>query len=171
MRKGMLAAGGTVAACALFAGIAMATPAQAATTTHCAWTTKMFNLPGKPDMKIELDICIHREPESGGWYTYDVFLNEAKWDALPIFPGKRFNHFTVYLRGEHGATRHSNGQPYYLNFNESASGSRDYYYTDGGVQFLSTIGTGWTADGYVSYDVANDGKPAATWQLNGTASV
>ena len=172
MYKFMLAASGTMAALALLAGITAATPAQAATAaTHCHWSTKEFNLPEKPDMTVQLDICIHREPKSGAYYEYDVYLSEAKWDALPFFGGKRFNHFTVNLRGERGSTRESNGYPYDLNFNESASGSRGYYYTEGGVQLLSTAATGWTADGYVSYDIASDGKGSALWQLHGTESV
>ena len=166
----MLAAAGTSAALALLAGITAATPAQAATaSTHCAWTTKKFDLPGlQPNIKVEVDICIHREPKAGSYYTYDVYLNEVKWSAFPGFSHKRFNFFDVNLRGEHGTWHEAT--TYYPNLNGPASGEQTYYDGDGS-QFVSSAATGWTADGYVAYDIANDGRGSAHWQLHGTASV
>lgn len=97
------------ASVALGGTIAMAGTAQAATTTHCKTSSKNIVLPGKPDVKVRLNICVKYQGSSGGYRHYKAWLNKASWDGTSFFTGgKRFNGFSVLMYAQSGAITRKN---------------------------------------------------------------
>jgi hypothetical protein len=137
-------------------------PASAATA--CYPNTKTIALPGKPDVKVTVDTCVQSD---GDYYRPYV---KIRWDGTSGFiGGTRFNSFAVSYRLERydsTKTVFSCDKTSAINGHESGStacyGYRWHHSTDSG---------GWTADGKVLYDVANDGNSTYTWQLHGSPAI
>jgi hypothetical protein len=176
------AAACTIAAAVTLGGtLALAAPAQAAGTTQCKTSSKSFPLPGKPDVRVNLNICIQYTGSSGGYRYYKAWLNKASWDGTSWYTGgKRFNHFSVLMYAQSGSTTVKNcsygiceQRDVSSAINNSERGSQTY--SSGasgyGIAYVKTKKRYWTADATAYYDIADDGKPTASWGLGGTASV
>ncbi|MGW0778312.1 hypothetical protein ACWGI0_28165 [Streptomyces sp. NPDC054802] len=158
-----------------------AAPAHAATAKQCSTTSKSFNLPGKPDVRVSATLCIQRTGVFGGYRYYKAWLSKVTWNGTSSFiGGTRFNHIDVLVRAEHGRTRISNCaygicERNYLTsmINDREKGSKTY--SSGasgyGIAFVKTRATNWTADATASFDIANDGIPTRKWELRGTRTV
>lgn len=173
-------AASALGASVVLGGVAVASPAQAATTTRCHTSTKSFNLPSKPDVTVSLNICA-RSWTQGGFHHYRAWLNKASWNgSLWFIGGTRFHAFNVNMRLEHGTKRipscNSSGVCT-LNsltsvINDNESGSRSYSSTGhGSVGRNSKSATSWVADATVDFDIAGDGTGWRSWDLHGTAAV
>lgn len=179
------AAAATMATGLLAAGaITMAGPAQAAGTataassTHCKTTTKTFDLPGKPDVKVSANICIKYTGSSGGYRHYKAWLHKVSWKGTQWFiGGNRFDDFSVFMRAEHGSKRvttcgflcqvHNVASK----INNKESGSATFPSTGDEVVHVQTKAKRWTADAGVSVNTDGDGKGPRNWNLAGTAAV
>jgi hypothetical protein len=175
LRKTIAAAAATSAL--LGTAVIVSTPAQAAAIQHCSTSSKTFALPGKPDVKVSVQLCVKRTyVESNGYRHYRAWANKVTWDGTSWFVGgKRFNDFSILPRLEHGKTRIQDcdyGICGHLQMagqiNQSEHGT---YYPKVTVVDVKTKAKSWTADGFVDYDISDDGKPTKTWQLSGTSSV
>ncbi|GGY07613.1 hypothetical protein [Streptomyces minutiscleroticus] len=179
MRVSRSIAASALAAAVAAGGLAVATPAQAATTS-CKTSSKSFNLPGKPDVKVSLKICIRYTGTSGGYRHYTAWLSKASWDGTSFYTGGyRFNDFYIKMRAEHGSTVRTNctygtcevrslrseldTEKGSKTFSSGASGYSNVY--------VSTKTKKWTADATVTYDIADDGKGNKTWGLAGTKAI
>ena len=166
----------------LFAGaVATSGTAAAATDTHCKTSSKSFDLPGKPDVKVSLTICVRYNGTSGGYRHYQAWFSKASWDGTSFFTGgKRFNDFSVLQLAQHGRTTVKDcaygtclWRSVSSEINNSEHGSKTYP-SDArgyGIAYVKTKSKNWTADAVVDYDIADDGKPGKTWNLAGTAAV
>ncbi|MFJ8676782.1 hypothetical protein [Streptomyces sp. NPDC093589] len=174
MKTARTLAASAVGASILLSGVAMASPAQAASTTKCHTTTKTFDLPSKPDVKMMATLCAKYTGKSGSYRTYKTWLHKVSWDASWWNPGTRFNDLWFETRAEHGHDHRSSGQANDIRtaVNNKASGSKTFSSGPSGygVTYVKTKKKNWTADGYAVFD-ANDGKGLRTWQLHGTAPV
>lgn len=159
-----------------------AAPAQAATPTkQCSTTTKTYNLPGKPDVKVSATICMQRTAVSGGYRYYETWLSAISWDGTSGFiGGKRFNSLRVQSRAEHGSTVVKNcsygtceERSIASYINDSERGSKSFPRgADGyGVVFVTTKSPNWTGDATAWFDIADDGIPTKRWELSGTRTV
>ncbi|MER0476973.1 hypothetical protein ABR737_01140 [Streptomyces sp. Edi2] len=169
-------AASAVGASVILGGVALAGPAQAATTTQCHTTTKSFDLPSKPDVTVRAKICVKDTGTYGGYHHYKAWLSKVSWDGSWWNPGTRFNDFYFNVgaqHGSHGAWKSSGeSNDVRSEINDNSSGSKSFSSGAGGygVTYVTTKQRGWTADGYAVFD-ANDGRGARTWQLHGTAAV
>ena len=167
-----------VTAAALLGTVATSTPAQAATSLHCQTTSHTFALPGKPDVKVGVQLCVERTyVTSDGYRHYKAWINKVSWDGTSSWyiGGDRFNDFSILPRLEHGTTRVEDCDYGICGYTQAATeinkkekGSYNPKYS---AVYVKTKKKTWTADGYVLYDVSDDGKPTRTWQLSGTAAV
>lgn len=169
-----------VGASVLLGGMTLATPAQAdSPTTRCHTSTKSFNLPYKPDVRVSATICARCTGTWGGYRHYSAWLHKARWSGTAWFiGGKRFNDFSVGMRLEHGSksidTCDSNGicevRDLSADINSKESGSKTYSRGYGSVN-IATKKTWWTGDATVTVDINGDGEGARSWGLHGTAAV
>ncbi|MFD3424330.1 hypothetical protein [Streptomyces decoyicus] len=174
MKTARTLAASAVGASILLSGVAMASPAQAASSTKCHTTTKTFDLPSKPDLTVKATLCAKYNGKWGGYRHYQTWLHKVSWDGSWWNPGTRFDDLYFGTRAEHGHDHRSSGEVNDIRteVNNKASGSK--VFTSGpsgyGVTYVKTKKTNWTADGYAKFN-ANDGKGTRTWQLHGTAAV
>ncbi|MEV6397343.1 hypothetical protein AB0M39_21650 [Streptomyces sp. NPDC051907] len=161
--------------------LATAAPAQAAPATQCSTTSKTFNLPQKPDVKVTATICLKRAGVSGGYRYYRAWLSKVSWDGTSFYTGgRRFNSIDFLSRAEHGRTAVDNCSPSVCEMNSLAdainnaeNGTKTFRGDAGGygVAFVKTKATNWTADATAWFDIADDGKPEKKWELTGTRTV
>ncbi|MFC9755166.1 hypothetical protein [Streptomyces sp. NPDC056921] len=166
---------------ALGGTLALTGTAHAATTTHCKTSTKTIALPGKPDVKVSLNICVKYTGSSGGYRHYKAWLNKASWDGTSWFTGgKRFNDFSVLMYAQSGSTTKKNcsygiceQREISTQINGSEKGSKTYPTGASGFGevYVTTKKKNWTADATAYYDIADDGKNGKSWNLAGTAAV
>ncbi|MFJ8752071.1 hypothetical protein ACIREO_22480 [Streptomyces sp. NPDC102441] len=176
-----VAASAVAATVALGGAIALAAPAQAAPTTQCKTSTKSFNLPGKPDVKVSLNICTKYTGSSGGYRHYRAWLNKASWDGTSWYTGgDRFNGFSILMYAKSGSTTKKNcsygiceQREISTEINNSESGSKTYRTGASGYGevYVTTKQKNWSADATAYYDISDDGKNGAAWNLAGTAAV
>ncbi|MDW4916338.1 hypothetical protein [Streptomyces californicus] len=170
-----------VASVALGGTTALAGTAQAAPTTQCKTSSKSFALPGKPDAKVSLNICIKYQGTSGGYRHYKAWLNRASWDGTSWYTGgTRFNSFSVLMYAQSGSTTKKNCSYGICEqreisgaINGSEKGSKTYPTGSGGYGevYVKTKKKKWTADATAYVDIADDGKNSKSWNLTGTPSV
>ena len=160
MRQLTRTAVATVASAAALVGtVAVAAPAQAASTRECYTNNRSISLPNKPDVDVRMTLCVQRD---GGLVQAQAYLSWA--GNYGWIGGDRFNSFSVQLRLERyddvkKSTSYS--QLWGLNNQYSNSTSNNIYLTD-------RPAGGWSADGVITYDVAGDGLGATTWNLHGS---
>ena len=181
MRKFKLAALAGLAALSMavgFTGTANAGVLYQPHPTHCAKTTKTFNLPYKPDMTITMELCIER----ASTHSYFTWIDYAKW-STPWYDGgakPRFYYVHSYVHGQNldgtvvrGPSNNGSGQPnaeQTWDFNEK-DGSRTYQpYGGWGCVGWSSSKSGWFAGANVYYDIVGDGKGEQVWHLHPTLS-
>ncbi|MGW1496418.1 hypothetical protein [Streptomyces sp. NPDC002402] len=163
--------------------LATAAPAQAAVPAkQCKTSTKMFALPGKPDVKVSATICIQRLGYWGGLRHYKAWLSKVSWDGTSSWyiGGDRFNDIHFLPRAQHGRTVVKNCgygicEENYLTteINNREKGSKTFKSgADGfGIVWVHTKAKNWLADATAWYDIADDGKPTKTWDLSATRAV
>ncbi|WP_329155822.1 hypothetical protein OIU91_41300 (plasmid) [Streptomyces sp. NBC_01456] len=176
-----VAASAIAAAVAIGGSVTLAAPAQAAATTHCKTSSKNFDLPGKPDVKVSLNICIKYTGSSGGYRHYKAWVNKASWEGNSFYiGGKRFNDFSILMRAEHGSTKVENcnygiceERSVSGEINDSNSGSKTFATGASGYgeAYVKTKSKNWTADATAYVDIADDGKGSKAWGLTGTSAV
>lgn len=176
------AATAVTAGALLFGGVvATSGYAEAASSTQCKTSTKSFNLPSKPDVKVSINICIRYNGTSGGYRHYQAWVNKASWDGTSFYTGgERFNGFSIQMRAEHGSTTVKNcsydiceERDISSEINNSEHGSKTYPSgaSGYGIAYVKTKKKTWTADATAYYDIADDGKPTKSWGLAGTSAV
>ncbi|AWN24860.1 hypothetical protein [Streptomyces sp. NEAU-S7GS2] len=170
----------TAAAASVMAGtVALAGPAEAASSTKCRTSSRTFELPGKPDVRVSLSICAKYFGTWGGYRHYRAWLGKASWDGSSFWTGgKRFNDMSVNMRLEHGKTsidtcEHGICEVQAVSgaINANESGSRSYSSTGYGSVGVKTKSRHWTGDANVSVDIADDGRGPRNWSLYGTPVV
>lgn len=168
-----------LSASVLLGGMTLAAPAQAASpATRCHTSTKSFNLPYKPDVRVSVTICAQYMYSRSGYRHYRAWLHKASWSGTAWFiGGARFNDFSVHMRLEHGSRSISNcsygtckDRALAVDINHSESGSKTYSSGYGSVE-VATKSTWWTGDATVNVDISGDGNRARGWGLHGTAAI
>ncbi|MFD0731575.1 hypothetical protein [Planotetraspora mira] len=135
--------------------------AQAAST--CRSSSKSFNLPGKADQSMTINLCVSRTGP-GGRPRATADVKWGSWDTKAS--RKRFNSIKVQLRLERSdVSKGSLSHELASSLNAHADGSSPYIYL---VDTTSTLRGGWSADATVTYDIADDGKSPATWDVTGS---
>jgi hypothetical protein len=151
----------------------MTTPANASTTTTdtCKTSSKKFNLPNKPDVTVNVKICLTRTINDYGRRMFEAEAYKVSWSGSNPLSMDRFNKFSVKVQVERYNKYKvgSNSVSFASDINHKSSGSdypsnHVYAHTD-----YSTLKNGWTTDGIVKYDITGDGKGTMTWDLAGTA--
>ncbi|MGZ0148697.1 hypothetical protein ACXJJ3_16610 [Kribbella sp. WER1] len=134
------------------------TPASAATA--CRTNVKSVSLPGKPDVKFTVQLCV------SGSGTYRHAQAKLSWTGnYGFIGGTRFNLVYLGLRLEqHDAERASTSSYYTASIDAQYSGS----VTIGATKTGSLSAGGWSADGFLQYDVTDDGRSGYTWELYGS---
>ncbi|WP_433466198.1 hypothetical protein [Spirillospora sp. CA-128828] len=135
--------------------------AQAATAA-CYDNEKTFSLPGKPDVWVGIELCIHHTSADRRVAHADV-----SWDGS-FLGGKRFDGFEVLIRIERNDTVYDYEWCDFTDTINSEPSSSHWYCS---VAYTSTADGGWTADGAVIYNVNNDGDGDKVWDLHGTPKV
>lgn len=155
---------------AITSSLVLTSPAHAATRCS-AYQSHSFSTPAS-DTDVKLRLCVRINPTSGYAYT----TVEGTWsDGGGDLQIDKFENFDIFLRLERNQATYDG--PYLardltveINYNDSGS-------------FEDTIGpynshTGgrlpsgsYTTDGYVKYNINNNGAGSATWSLTGSPSV
>ncbi|WP_198667765.1 hypothetical protein [Glycomyces dulcitolivorans] len=158
-----------LATLAIAAGIvfAVGSPAQARVVECTDWDTneKTFNLPGKPDVTVNAIVCI----ENNGADYYAAWIT-VYWDGGNVnLYGDRFDKFKPEVYRERN--QKIQGTVYSCDFtgeiNNLTEASDDclqpfkYYNTNGS----------WTGDGWIIYNINDDGNGDYYWYLTGSPSV
>lgn len=160
-RRAVVATFTAAVAAAGILGVA-ATPANAA--TQCYPNSKSYDLPGKPDVTVTVQMCVQSSGSSRRAYA------KIDWDGnLGYIGGKRFNSFVVSVRLEkNDSIKTVTSCDYTSNINANYSSS-DHFCT--GPWLASSSTGGWSGDGKVLADIADDGNGTYTWDLHGSALI
>lgn len=148
----------------LAGALALATPAGA-DTVACRTNHKKFSLPHKPDLNVDVNLCVIRESQSGRLRAY----TSIRWWPTTTLPGgTRFNDFVIKLRLErHDKIKKSASYDVVVPINTERNSARNYY----GVWVSSPPRGGWSADGVVVYDIHDDGLGDVVWNLTGSSVI
>src|SRR5690606_7338417 len=168
-------------AIALGTVVAVQEPAHAAAATQCKTSTRSFDLPRKPDVKVKATICIKRTGTSGGYRYYRAWVSKVSWDGTGSFTGgKRFNEFSISMRAESGkTTKTACSKNICESFNLASAingkekGTKTFSSSAGtyGIVLVKTKKKNWTGDATAFVDIADDGKSGSKWGLTGTKRV
>ncbi|SCL50572.1 hypothetical protein GA0070606_1656 [Micromonospora citrea] len=146
----------TASAALLGAALVSATPAQAATSCS-AEQHKEMDTPGA-NVDVYIKLCFRSH--------YNDAMAYVRWaDA----GGYEFDNFDLHLRLERNDAvvgMDSFDLTDEIN-NWGASDSIELY----GAPTSVTSGSGWSADGYVKYNIDGDGKGDFTWSLTGSPEI
>jgi hypothetical protein len=160
---------GVILACGMLIGglaVVAAPSAQAARACRSSADGASFNrrtiaLPLKPDMVVDAELCLYNER---GFYQAVVNLSwrsTTGGDGI----GTKFNNFVVV-----GAVQKNNRNKCRVtttpSVNSNATGSNT-----SSCRWRAANTRGVTTDAKIVYDVADDGKPAHTWNMTGTHDV
>jgi hypothetical protein len=140
---------------------ALAVPAQAS-PRECYSNERSFALPHKPDVTVLITLCVQRAG------TIVNARADVSWTGrLGVTGGKRFNDFIIHVNAERNDTVKKSATFNQTNsLNSQYSNSRSLgTYADGDPK------GGWSADGYVTVDIAGDGAGNYRWDLHGTPVV
>lgn len=140
-----------------------AAPTQAAPETCTDWQDKEFSTSGL-DTDVSIKLCVTKYggniPEHGA-YAY------TKWGDGG--GARKFDNFDVHVRLERNNTVYANGTCDYTGeVNADSSGGPKRCF--GGADTSPRAG-GWTADGYVAYNLDADGEGGTTWSLRGSPQI
>lgn len=161
MRKVIKSLGTAVVAGSLaLAGAATVGVAPASAATECRTNTRSLNLPGKPDVKLSVKLCV------SGSGTYRTAMAYFSWSGnLGYIGGTRLNMLWVSIRLERNDGEQSYDSSYYTgSVNAQYSGSVSLGTTKSGT----LPSGGWSADSTVQYDITDDGLSPTTWELTGS---
>ncbi|GAA2625017.1 hypothetical protein SMC26_18595 [Actinomadura fulvescens] len=163
MKLRMLATGVAVTSLTGLAGLAYATPANAA--SQCATTSKEFPTSGfNADVKVQL--CIARNwggPGGSNSYTW-AYANVSWGDS----GAGKFENFDVQVRIEQNDSVVKSGTCDITSKINTGSGSTTCRIPGSG-SYLNISGN--TADGKVTYNVNDDGLGNQPWELAGTPKI
>lgn len=136
-----------------------ATPASAA--SGCYPNSKSYDLPGKPDVTVTVQMCVQSSGNSRRTYA------KIGWDGnLGYIGGKRFNSYVLSIRLEkNDAIKTVTSCDFTSNINNNYSSEDHFCY---GPWLSSSSSGGWTGDGKALADVADDGNGTYTWDLHGS---
>lgn len=162
-----------LAAAAAVTGTLLTTapPAQAAPTHQCKATSHTLPLPAKPDVKVTIDLCVSYVGSSGSYRNYEAWVRSVRWDGTGFATGgKRLNEAYILVRIEHNDRPTSDTATEYIGafINGKEAGVRRDFYDHADYNGKTR---GWTADGILFADVADDGKGYLRRELSGTRAV
>ncbi len=140
-----------------------AAPAQAAPETCTGWQHKEFPTSGY-NTDVYLKLCVTKYggniPEHGA-YAYTRWRDGGGT--------RKFDNFDVRVRLERHNTDYARGTcDYTSEINADSSGGPKRCF--GGADTSPRDG-GWTADGYVAYNLDDDGEGGKTWSLHGSPQI
>ncbi|GAA1610851.1 MULTISPECIES: hypothetical protein [Kribbella] len=149
-----------LAAAVAFIGITVLGVSPASATTACHTNTRNVSLPGKPDVKFTVQLCV------SGSGTYRHAQAYFSWSgSYGLIGGTRFNMVWLDVRLERYDAEKTYASSYYTaSVDAQYSGSVSIGATETG----SLPSGGWTADGTLQYDVTDDGNSPYTWELYGS---
>jgi hypothetical protein len=126
-------------------------------------TSKTFVLPG---IEPDVDVTVTLQIEVFNGYAYASA--NISWDAALGDPAGRFHSFILDLRVEkYNGTSDVIKDRQSCDFTGLINSERDGWESCTGP-FALKSGTGWSADGTISYDIVNDGLGTMKWELTGT---
>ncbi|MER7172886.1 hypothetical protein [Streptomyces mesophilus] len=151
-----------------------ASPAAAAFQCNANRQHKEFPTPGT-DTDFYIRLCVQRDSDSNRYVAYAL----GTWtDGGGVVD--KFEKFDIHLRLEKSNVSQASsycdmGPAIYLD----STANFDRYGDENGFALdcdleatkTSTSRNNWTADGYIEYNINNDGKGTQTWSLGGTASI
>ncbi|WP_191843799.1 hypothetical protein [Catellatospora chokoriensis] len=143
-----------------------ASPAQAATGTHCAnWQQKNYSPPGKHPVTVIVKVCIYSSYLGSGMYGRTPWI-EYTWESA--YGGVKWDNFGIRVRLENYDNDLTTD---YCNFtyqmNHSTSGREICY----APSWNSTSVGGFTADGHIRWNYNSDGEGDYIWSLTGSPQV
>ncbi|WP_216587201.1 nucleotidyltransferase domain-containing protein [Streptomyces brasiliscabiei] len=155
---------------AITSSLVLASPAHAATRCS-AYQSHSFPTPAS-DTDVRLRLCVYINPTSGYAYT----TAEGTWgDGGGHLQIDKFENFDIFLRLERNQATYSGpglarDLTTEINFNDSGS------FEDTIGPYVSNTGGrlpsgNYTTDGYVKYNINNNGAGSTTWSLTGSPSV
>ncbi|WP_420076660.1 hypothetical protein ACOAKG_21630 [Streptomyces sp. JL3001] len=157
----------SVGALAIASSLTLSTPAYAA--PQCSdYQTFTFGTPGD-DTKVKIRLCV-RITNGKGFYRA-----QGSWsNGGGHFEVDKFEKFDIILRLERNQATYSSGRSSVLandiNYNET--GSFDDEIGPATPDTGGSLPSGkWTTDGYVNYNINNDGDGNHTLQLTGSPSI
>lgn len=139
-------------------------PAQAAAAEACTgWQHKEFPTSGfNTDVSVKL--CVTKY--SGGTPEHGAYAY-VKWSDGG--GARKFDNFDVRIRLErHDADQAAGACDYTSEINGNSAGGPRYCF---GAAHVSSLDGGWTADGYVAYNLDADGEGGKTWSLHGSPQI
>lgn len=146
-------------------GVAVASPAQAAITECGPVNTRNFNLPGKPDITVDVIVCVEN---NGADYRAAWFNIYWRGPVGSTLFGDRFNFFKadVWLEKAQVIKRtYSCDHTGVINNLDDDADTCLMPFKHG-----ESDGS-WTGDGYIYYDIKDDGKDPVVWSLTGSPHV
>lgn len=174
-------AASALGASVVLGGVSLTSPAQAASPSiRCQTTTKTFQLPHKPAVRVSLNICArYNYTDRHSYRHYRAWLHKASWDSNGWRnSSKRFNKFSIGVRLEHGNIQKTNcrndvcfDKSIASDINDHASGYRTYASDSYGSVDVATKKTSWTGGATADVDIAGDGLGSRAWDLHRTSAV
>jgi hypothetical protein len=149
-----------VAGSLALAGAATVGVAPASAAEQCNTNTRSLNLPGKPDVTLNITLCV------SGSGSYRQAMAYFSWSGhYGYIGGTRLNSMWLQIRLERYDGVQAAASSYYTAAVDAQySGSVSI----GALKKGSLLTGGWTADGTVRYDITDDGLGSTTWQLTGS---
>ncbi|MGA5167962.1 MULTISPECIES: hypothetical protein [Streptomyces] len=151
-------------AVSLSAALALATPASAAPAAQCSsWQREEIDTIGASNLIVQVKLCVRRTASNA--ITAEA---ETRWTGGGGGFSTGLDKFSIQVRLERNdATVKSASANYTGHMNNYPESARKLITPS----HYSSVPGGWTADGVVTYDIANDGAGEKTWQLGGSPSI
>ena len=162
MRKKITKSLGTamVAGSLALVGAATVGVAPANAAEQCNTNSRSLDLPGKPDITLNITLCV------SGSGSYRQAMAYFSWSGhYGYIGGTRLNSMWLQIRLERYDVVQASDSSYYTSSVDAQySGSVSI----GAQKTGSLAAGGWSADATVGYDITDDGLGSTTWQLTGS---
>ncbi|MFI0453232.1 hypothetical protein [Actinomadura sp. 6N118] len=126
---------------------------------------KTFPTPGN-NTRFAINLCVVKASNGKHWAYADVHWNDG--GDSDVDDRRKFDQVVFFVRLERNNVREQL---------QLCDARRKINTEKSGIVFCSTevdpstANGGWTADGYVQYDIDRDGEGAKTWEWHGSPSL
>lgn len=143
------------------AAVTMTAPAAQAAVQECYENSKTFDLPHKPDVTVRINLCVERDGGTVRAKAHSTWAGTAQFIG-----GTRFNDFDLEVRLERydviKASRVVDLKSRINSYNVASANNTPVF------SLQDRPAGGWSTDGVVTFDIADDGLGDQYWNLHGS---
>ncbi|MGF0174712.1 hypothetical protein ACQF36_30715 [Streptomyces sp. Marseille-Q5077] len=160
----------TATGLALASSVALTTPAHAATECGSSYNVRYFATPGE-NTSVSIRLCV-QIIDGLGYRKVDGIWRDGS-GSLEI---DKFDNFDIHLQLERNDAVYWGNNNIALDLTAEINGSESGSFSKTlGPSYSSTGGKlpsgKWTTDGFVNFDINNDGEGGNNWSLTGSPSI